>query len=132
MINDELDIYRYLQKHLDKFPIGFPATSTGIELKVLKHLFTEKEAVIASKLSWTYDSPLDIHSRLTDQDISVKQLEQLLAGMASKGTIKYKIENSKKLYANIPLVVGIFEYQVNKITKEFLEDFDIVVFHFSR
>ena len=44
--------------------------------------------------------------------------------MASKGTIKYKVENNKKLYANIPLVVGIYEYQVNKLTKEFLEDFD--------
>jgi ferredoxin len=57
-------------------------------------------------------------------EISIDQLEKILARMASKGIIKYKIVNSKRLYANIPLVVGIFEYQVNKITKEFLLDFE--------
>lgn len=122
MIND--NIYRNLQLHLDQFPIGFPATTTGIELKVLKHLFTEKEAIIATKLSWSYDSSENILNQVNEMDVSIEQMEQILANMASKGTIKYKIENGKRLYANIPLAVGIFEYQVNKITKEFLIDFN--------
>ena len=124
MINEELDIYRHLQKHLDQFPIGYPATTTGIELKVLKHLFTEKEAIIATKLSWSYDPLENIYLRVKDVEISSEQLELILNDMVNKGTIKYKIENGKKLYANIPLVVGMFEYQVNKLTKEFLEDFE--------
>ena len=37
------DLYRRLQKHLDRLPIPFPETKTGIELKLLKSLFTEKE-----------------------------------------------------------------------------------------
>ena len=41
MTDDESDIYRKLQKHLDKFPIGFPATTTGIELKVLRRGFAK-------------------------------------------------------------------------------------------
>jgi len=124
MLDDKIDIYRELQLHLDQFPIGFPATPTGIELKVLKHLFTEKEAIIATKLNWSYNSPENIYSRDKSLEVSFKKLEEMLATMASKGTIKYKIINGKKLYANIPLVVGIFEYQVNKLTKEFLIDFE--------
>lgn len=122
--DNNFDIYHKLQIHLDQFPIGFPATKTGIELKVLKHLFTEIEANIATKLSWLYEFPEKIYNQVKDLEISAEQLERILAGMASKGTIKYKIENGKKMYANIPLVVGIFEYQVNKITKEFLLDFE--------
>ncbi|UCC19027.1 MAG: 4Fe-4S binding protein [Promethearchaeota archaeon] len=124
MPDADFDTYRNLQLHLDQFPIGFPATPTGIELKVLKHLFTEKEAIIATKLSWTYDNPENIYNRIDEIEISVEQLEEMLASMASKGTIKYKIENGKRVYANIPLAVGMFEYQVNKITKEFLIDFE--------
>ena len=49
MIEEKPDIYRNLQVHLDQFPIGLPATKSGIELKVLKHVFTEDEAFIATK-----------------------------------------------------------------------------------
>ncbi len=121
---DDTDIYRNLQIHLDQFPVGFPATTMGIELKVLKHLFSEKEALIATKLNWMYDPLENIYDRLEGKHISTESLENLLNNMIKKGTIKYKIENGKKLYANLPLVVGIFEYQVNKLTKEFFEDFD--------
>jgi ferredoxin len=120
----ENNVYRNLQIHLDQFPIGFPATPTGIELKVLKHLFTEDEAIIATKLSWSFASPDNIHNQLKNLDISIEELEEMLSIMASKGTIKYKIVDDKKIYANLPLVVGIFEYQVNKMTKEFLLDFE--------
>ncbi|NVM35231.1 MAG: 4Fe-4S binding protein [Candidatus Lokiarchaeota archaeon] len=121
---DDNDIYRNLQLHLDQFPVGFPPTKTGIEIKVLKHLFSEKEALIATELNWSYATLEDIYERLDSTQISIELLEDLLNNMIKKGTIKYKIENGKKLYANLPLVVGIFEYQVNKLTKEFFEDFD--------
>lgn len=123
-MSSEDEIFRSLQIHLDQFPIGLPATPTGIEIKVLKHLFTDEEAFIATKLTWEYE-PLDkIYDRLDGKDISVESLETLLDSMIKKGTIKYKRLDGKKGYANIPLVVGIFEYQVNKLTKEFFEDFD--------
>ena len=36
---EDVDIYRKLQEHLDKYAVGFPATKSGVEIKVLKHLF---------------------------------------------------------------------------------------------
>ncbi|MFW9969243.1 MAG: ATP-binding protein [Candidatus Odinarchaeota archaeon] len=123
-MSDGNEIFRNLQIHLDQFPIGLPATPTGIEIKVLKHLFTDEEAFIATKLTWEYDPFEKIYNRLDEEDISPESLELLLDTMIKKGTIKYKKVNGKKLYANLPLVVGIFEYQVNKLTKEFFKDFD--------
>ncbi|MFX1379510.1 MAG: 4Fe-4S binding protein [Promethearchaeota archaeon] len=123
-MSSDNEIFRKLQIHLDQFPIGLPATPTGIEIKVLKHLFTDEEAFIATKLTWEYDPLEKIYDRLDGRDISAESLEALLESMIKKGTIKYKNVDGKILYANLPLVVGIFEYQVNKLTKEFFEDFD--------
>ncbi|MFW9819263.1 MAG: 4Fe-4S binding protein, partial [Candidatus Thorarchaeota archaeon] len=123
-MSSDNEIFRKLQIHLDQFPIGLPATPTGIEIKVLKHLFTDEEALIATKLTWEYDPLEKIYDRLDRKDISIESLATLLDIMIKKGTIKYKKVDGKKLFANLPLVVGIFEYQVNKLTKEFFEDFD--------
>jgi len=124
MTDTESEIYRELQKHLDQFPVGLPAAKSGVELRVLKHLFKEKESLIATKLSWDYNVLDDIYSRLNDKEISIEYLKQILDNMCKKGTIKYKLEDRKRLYANIPLVVGIYEYQVDKVSLEFLEDFE--------
>lgn len=47
----ERDVYRELQKNLDNMPVGFPATESDVEIRLLKHLFTPEEAEIASYLS---------------------------------------------------------------------------------
>ncbi len=35
-----LDIYRKLAQHLDDLPAGFPSTESGVELRILRRLFT--------------------------------------------------------------------------------------------
>jgi hypothetical protein len=44
-------IYRDLQKRLDRLPSGFPAMESGVEIRLLKHLFTPEEADMAAQLS---------------------------------------------------------------------------------
>lgn len=44
MIEKEDNIYRKLQHQLDTLPIGFPATNSGVEIRLLKFLFTPEEA----------------------------------------------------------------------------------------
>ena len=34
------DVYKRLAEHLDDLPAGFPATDSGVELRILKRLFT--------------------------------------------------------------------------------------------
>ena len=120
------DVYRTLQQHLDSLPVGFPATESGVEIRILKHVFTPEEAKIASKLkfAWKDFEPLDsIYERLKILGYTKEELEKHLDNMASKGGISKLIKDGVKTYASAMFVVGIFEYQVNKLTKEFVEDF---------
>ena len=45
MEGDEL--YRELQRHLDRMPVAYPATESGVEIRILKQLFTPEEARLA-------------------------------------------------------------------------------------
>ncbi len=117
------DIYRKLQKHLDKFPIGFPPTESGIEIELLKHLFSPDEAKIACKLSDSYEPSEIIYERVNDIEISVHDLTHVLDKMVKKGAIHYKTINGKRYYANAYLLIGMYEYQINKLTEEFYNDF---------
>ena len=52
IMNKSDKIYIKLQKHLDNQPVGFPATQSKSEIKILKHIFTPQEAEIATYLSY--------------------------------------------------------------------------------
>ncbi|MFH1983442.1 MAG: hypothetical protein ABIL58_16480 [Pseudomonadota bacterium] len=43
-MEDQDQVYRQLQQHLDRMPVGFPATRSGDELEILKHIFSAEEA----------------------------------------------------------------------------------------
>lgn len=127
---EEKDIYRRLQVHLDKMPIGFPKTKSGSDIRLLKHLFSPEEAEIAMLLKFGWNRNLEtlntIYERVKDKEISKKELEQKLDIMAKKGLIMFKRENDIKYFGNALLMVGIFEFQVNKLDKfpkEFIKDF---------
>jgi ferredoxin len=126
-VEEEMEIYRNLQKHLNKMPIGFPSVKSGADLRLLKHLFTPEEAKIATYLKFGWDRDLEtletIHERINTTIISQKKLEKILDAMASKGSIMSKRKNGKNLYGNAELAVGMFEFQVNKLTEGFVEDF---------
>jgi len=136
MNDDETKIYRKLQEHLDKLPIGFPITKSGVELRLLEYLFTPEEANIATKLSSDFEPIEEIYKRIDDPNISIEDLCDFLESSVKKGAIQYRIERGKKLYANAMLIIGIFEFQVDKLTMEFMdlmkqygqEAFDIELF----
>ena len=120
------DVYRQLQKYLDEAPVGYPATESGVELRVLKHLFTEVEAGIALNLSLVPESVEKIYKRFRKDEITPAELETHLDKMAEKGTIlasRKGKKNAIKVYNRIPLVLGMFEFQVDRITKDLAKDF---------
>jgi ferredoxin len=125
--NENIALYRKLQEHLDKMPLGFPSTKSGSDIKLLRRLFTSKEAEIAMylKFGWNRDlEPLEtIYKRAKETEISKEELEQILDKMVQKGLLMFKREVEKKYYGNALLMIGMFEFQVNKLTREFIEDF---------
>ncbi|MFX1562112.1 MAG: ATP-binding protein [Promethearchaeota archaeon] len=121
----EEDVYHTLQKHMDKFPVRFPEREGGAEIRLLKRLFTPLEARIATKLKWSPhpSETIDvIYPRLRDTGMSKKELEIMLEKMAKKGLILYEREGKIKYYGNALWVVGIFEFQVNKLSEDLLAD----------
>ena len=57
-------IYNKLAQHLDNLPGGYPATESGIELRILKRLFTPEEAEIAVHLTLMPESAAAIAQRI--------------------------------------------------------------------
>ncbi len=118
------DVYRQLQRHLDYMPVPFPETKSGVEISLLKHLFDEEEAYIALKLSALPESIYKIHSRFKDGEISLDLLKSKLDGLFDKGAIlSFPDPKSGQMYSKLPLAIGIFEHQVDRITKGLAEDF---------
>ncbi|MEJ2249203.1 MAG: 4Fe-4S binding protein, partial [Candidatus Lokiarchaeota archaeon] len=122
------NVYRKLQEHLNKTPTGFPTADSGADTRLLRHIFTPEEAELALYLRFGWDKDLetleDIYTRMQDKDITLQELEEKLDLMAKKGAINSKRENGKKYYGIAALIVGMYEYQVDKLSKEFLKDLD--------
>ena len=51
------DLYQKLRKHLNDLPGGYPATETGVELRILKRLFTPEEAWLATHVTLIAEEP---------------------------------------------------------------------------
>jgi Na+-translocating ferredoxin:NAD+ oxidoreductase subunit B len=117
-------VYIDLQRHLDTMPVGFPATKSGSEIRILKHIFTPIEAEIATCLTYKAESVDLIFDRAKHLVDSIEKLRALLDRIASKGGIESEIKGDERLYCNAPLVVGMYEYQLGKLTPEFIKDFD--------
>jgi Pyruvate/2-oxoacid:ferredoxin oxidoreductase delta subunit len=116
--------YAKLQKHLDNQAIGFPATRSGVELKILKHIFTPEEAEIACCLSYKFESLKKIFSRAGHLVDSLEELERRLDSIQKKGGIESKIKDGQMHYCTVPLIVGMYEFQLERLTPEFIKDFN--------
>ena len=121
-MNTEDPIYRDLQKHLDRMPIGYPSTESGAEIRILKHLFTPEEAKLATQLSMIPEPLERIHKRVKKGGISIQELERALDRMRDKGSIEMMEKDGQKLYGNAMLAVGMYEYQVERLTEDFSKD----------
>jgi electron transport complex protein RnfB len=121
-MDKEEQVYRDLQKHMDSLPIGFPATRSGVEIRMLKRFFTPEEAEIATHLSITPETIESIYKRFKTSHITLERLQSVLDIMESKVTIFTSIKDGRKYYRNQVWVVGMFEALVDKLTPEWLQD----------
>ncbi len=121
-MNSKADVYRNLQKHLDKMPVGYPATESGVELRLLNFLFTPEQAEIALGLDHKFRTVEQISERVKHLGISVQDLETRLEEMVDRGNTYRKKKDGAKYYANIPLVIGMIELAGSRLTPEILRD----------
>ncbi len=112
------DIYRALQERLDLFSIGFPPAPSGVEITILKRLFSEEDADLFLKLTPLLEPVETIAEKL---GLPLEEAKAKLADMAGRGLIFSKTKDNTTLYGATPFVHGIFEYQVNRMDRELAE-----------
>jgi Na+-translocating ferredoxin:NAD+ oxidoreductase subunit B len=119
----EEQVYYDLSKHLDRQAVGFPATRSGAEIRLLQRLFTPEEARLALHLTYRPCSLQDIFASLKPAAMSPADLKKMLDGMALKGAIGWQEKENTRYYYTLPFVVGMFEGQLSRLTPGFLADF---------
>ncbi len=114
------DVFLKLREFLDQFPLGYPQTPSGVEIKILKRLFTEEEAKIAVILTHIPEEASKIAKR-TGMDVN--DLEDKLEMMANKGLVFRMRRDNKTLFNAIPFMIGLYEYSVKKVDEELAKYF---------
>ncbi len=112
------EVYQALREHLDSLPAGFPATESGVEIRILKRLFTPEEAALAVHLRPKMEPAGVIAERA---GMTEREMAPLLQEMARRGLI-FSIETGERppAYMASQFVVGIWEYHVNDLDEEFV------------
>ena len=111
-------VYEKLRKHLDSMPAGFPKSESGVEIRLLKKLFTEEEAEMACRMSLRPETAEQVAKRLGRDP---QEIADFLYGMSKKGLLMRYKAGGKTFYMSAMFIVGIFEYQVGSLDKEFVD-----------
>lgn len=114
-------VYRLLAQRLDALPNRFPATKSGVELRLLTKLFTLEEAALACVMNLAPEPVAGIASRA---GVDPKEARNGLKKMAAKGLIDLKRGEGEFSFALKPFVVGFYETQLPRMDDEMAALFD--------
>ena len=117
-------VYRHLQQHLDQLPIGFPTTTSGVEIEILQYFFSPAEAEVALCLSLMTSTVAAVCKRCRKRfgvERTVQEQQQMLEKMFLKGVIDRSGKQGAFRYRNAMLVIGMFEFNVDHLNKELMK-----------
>ncbi len=112
------EAYSRLANVLDTLPNGFPPTESGVEIKLLKKVFESDEAELFCRLRLSYETADQIAGRA---GIPSAGLNEKLESMWKKGQIESRLSGGERVFRMCPWVVGIYEYQLKRMDKEFVD-----------
>ncbi len=111
------DIYEKVRERLDMFPQGFPKTASGVELEILRRLFTPGEAEILLTLRPSSEPASQIAARVSRDR---EEMGNKLYEMSKKGLImRITAPDGQMLYSLAPWIIGIWEFQLKNLDQEF-------------
>jgi len=111
-------IYSRLAKVLDTLPNGFPSTESGVEIRLLKKIFTPEEAELFCDMRLTFETAEQVSER-TGRPL--EGLKGKLVTMGQRGQL-FAIQFGEAWYFKmLPWVFGIFEFQLGRIDRELAE-----------
>jgi ferredoxin len=113
------DPYRLLQQHLDRQAVGFPATKSGADIRLLRTLFTPDEARVALNLSYR-PTPQGRVVEAAAKEFTAEKTGALLESAFLKGAIGWRLRDGVSHWNVMPVVIGMFEMQDGDPSPEFL------------
>ena len=111
-------VYAQLREFLNKMPGGYPLTESGVEMKILKKLFTLEQAEITMKLTPMPEPLSQISPRL---GLSEAEAAEKLERMAKEGLILRLRAGEVAHYAAVSFVVGVYEFHLGTLDRELSE-----------
>ena len=108
-------VFEKLAAALDRLPNGFPRTETGVEISILKKIFSPEEASLACHLTGTPASVDAIAGRI---DQPAADVSKRLFKMARRGLVWLEKQNGKPGFRLAPFIVGIYEAQMDLMDHE--------------
>jgi len=100
------EAYEDLAEALRRLPNGFCRTGSGVEIEILKIMFTPEEAEIACVLSDVWEPAGTIATRAGTEAVRTRAL---LKDMVRKGTVLAKAGEGELLYRLDKFIVGSYE-----------------------
>lgn len=121
------DVYERLARHLDRLPGGYPRTDSGVEIRILRRLFTREEAELALCLGVIPEEARVIARRAR---LSPEEAEARLEAMVRRGLVFSMARTGRPaLYMAAQFVIGIWEYHVNDLDPELVRDVNEYIPH---
>ncbi len=115
MMSDES--YVELREYINKNSIGFPDTPSGVGVKILKRLFSVKEAEIVLKLKPSRKrETADQITKRTGLDKN--EVEKELESLSKKGLLFRIRRGNTTIYNLAPFMIGLYEYSVQNVDEE--------------
>ncbi len=115
------NIFEQLRQRLDDMGTGFPATKNGVEIKILKQIFSEADAEMFLMMTPMLETADSVAERL---NLPKGSTAEHLEAMATRGLLFRQKKNGVARYGSIPFVVGIFEFQLNTVDEALARDLE--------
>jgi electron transport complex protein RnfB len=109
------NVYERLADALDHLPNGYPRTSSGVELKILKKIFSQEEAELAGQLTGSLESIEEISARA---GLSAQETRDRLFKMVRRGMVWLDKVDGRILFRLAPFVVGVYEASLEMMDHE--------------
>jgi Na+-translocating ferredoxin:NAD+ oxidoreductase subunit B len=108
-------VYTQLASLLDSLPNRFPSTQSGVEIRLLRKIFSPEEAMLACAMTATAAPAANITA---GAGVDAREGRDNLKRMAAKGLIEVKRGEGEFTFCLKPFIVGFYESQLPRMDAE--------------
>jgi NAD-dependent dihydropyrimidine dehydrogenase PreA subunit len=115
------EVYKKLAQKLDSLPNRYPATESGVEIRLLEKIFTPQEATLAAEMGAKKEPASVIASKA---GVPEKEAGKTLKEMVRKRVILFSKGDDGLVFGLMPFVVGFYEELLPRIDEEIARLFE--------